>query len=303
VVSFAGVDTFLADNLISWNLYLQACRRTRGTIKIYSQAVVMFINWCESNKITPALTKVNVQKWLVHLLDSGIAPSTTQLRQTILRGYSKWLLSEREIATDELAGMEMVQCDTKVTPALADGQISAMVAACKGGKLLLDRRDEAIIRFMAETGARASEVTDLKITDVNLSVQVATITRGKGGKGRIVPFSGDCAAALDRYIRVRRKELAKPETGPLWIGDKGGTFGYAGMRKTLLRRARLAGISNFHPHLFRHTAATRWLRHGGSEAGLMAVAGWSTRSMIDRYTAASASERAVEESRRLNLGF
>lgn len=52
----------------------------------------------------------------------------------------------------------------------------------------------------------------------------------------------------------------------------------------------------------RHTYATRWLRAGGSEGGLMAVAGWSTRAMIDRYTAASASERAAAEARNLALG-
>lgn len=46
----------------------------------------------------------------------------------------------------------------------------------------------------------------------------------------------------------------------------------------------------------RHTMATRWLRARGSEAGLMAVAGWSNRQMIDRYTGASASERAAEET-------
>ena len=52
----------------------------------------------------------------------------------------------------------------------------------------------------------------------------------------------------------------------------------------------------------RHTAATRWLRAGGSEGGLMAIAGWSTRDMIDRYTGASASERAADEARGLGLG-
>ena len=34
----------------------------------------------------------------------------------------------------------------------------------------------------------------------------------------------------------------------------------------------------------------------------MAVAGWSTREMIDRYTGASASERAAAEARNLGLG-
>jgi hypothetical protein len=34
----------------------------------------------------------------------------------------------------------------------------------------------------------------------------------------------------------------------------------------------------------------------------MAVAGWSRRDMIDRYTRATSERRAAEEARRLNLG-
>ena len=68
----------------------------------------------------------------------------------------------------------------------------------------------------------------------------------------------------------------------------------------------MAGIEGFHPHVLRHTAAQRWLSADGSadgsEGGLMAVAGWSRRDMLDRYTRATAAERAAEESRRLNLG-
>ena len=53
----------------------------------------------------------------------------------------------------------------------------------------------------------------------------------------------------------------------------------------------------------RHTAATRWLRAGGSEGGLMSIAGWSTRSMHRPITLASAAERAAGRGlRRLGLG-
>ncbi|MEV0467144.1 hypothetical protein AB0I30_19040 [Nocardia tengchongensis] len=34
----------------------------------------------------------------------------------------------------------------------------------------------------------------------------------------------------------------------------------------------------------------------------MAIAGWSTRDMIDRYTKSAAAARATEEARGLNLG-
>ena len=67
-------------------------------------------------------------------------------------------------------------------------------------------------------------------------------------------------------------------------------------------RAEMAGVKGFHPHMLRHTAAHRWLAKGGSEGGLMAVAGWTRPDMLLRYTKAQASARAAEEAQRLNLG-
>jgi integrase len=154
---------------------------------------------------------------------------------------------------------------------------------------------------MAETGARAGEILNMLPSDIDLQRGLATVRRGKGGKGRIVPFGPQTAAALDRYIRARRTHRFA-ETGPLWLGGGGQQFGYHGLNMALKRRARMAGIEKFHLHLLRSTAATRWLRAGGSETGLMAVAGWSSRTMVDRYTGASASERAAAEARGLNLG-
>jgi integrase len=86
------------------------------------------------------------------------------------------------------------------------------------------------------------------------------------------------------------------------LGAHGNNFAYFGLNDTLRDRAKTAGIEGFHLHLMRHTAATRWLRAGGSEQGLMSVMGWTTRSMLDRYTNASAAERAAAEARNLGLG-
>jgi hypothetical protein len=63
-----------------------------------------------------------------------------------------------------------------------------------------------------------------------------------------------------------------------------------------------AGLEHFIPHVLRHTAAQRRLSADGSEGGLMAVAGWKRRDMLDRYTQATAAERAATEARQLSLG-
>jgi integrase len=75
------------------------------------------------------------------------------------------------------------------------------------------------------------------------------------------------------------------------------------MLETGLRAGEAAaGVAGIHPHKLRHTAAHRWLAAGGSESGLMAVAGWTRPDMLMRYTKAQASARAAEEARKLNLG-
>ena len=98
-------------------------------------------------------------------------------------------------------------------------------------------------------------------------------------------------------VRLRRAD------GPrLWLGERGSTFGYDGLNQALRRRAQHAGIDGFHLHRLRHTAAHRWLAAGGSESGLMAMAGWSRTDMLVRYTRATAADRAAAEALRLDLG-
>jgi integrase len=101
---------------------------------------------------------------------------------------------------------------------------------------------------------------------------------------------------------MRRTRREAPRSRALWLGEGGRSFGYDGLAKTLKWRAGLAGLAGFHPHLLRHTAATRWLERGGSEGGLMALAGWSRRDLIERYTAANRERLAGDEARRLHLG-
>src|SRR6476660_2343768 len=113
----------------------------------------------------------------------------------------------------------------------------------------------------------------MRKTGLELAKGLAVVTRGKGGKGRVIPFGPQTATAIDRYIRIRRHHrLAADDT--LWLGDRGRGFDYAGLYRTLQHRANKAGISPFHPHQLRNTMATRWLSARGSEGGLMAVAGW-----------------------------
>ena len=290
----------------SWLLALRADRKSPQTVKTYSDGVRFYFDWCTDNDAEP-LERASLRGWVTSLLDAGAAAATARARQLAVRQFTRWLTDETEIPADPFLGVKSPKLDERVIEPLTDDELRALLKACappKGAtpaEALRCRRDEALLRLMLETGARAGEVVAIELPDLDLAGGTAIIRRGKGGKGRVVPFGPQTALAVDRYVRLRaRHRLASSPA--LWLGDRGKGFSYDALHKALGQRAQAAGITGFHPHRMRHTAAHRWLAAGGSEGGLMAVAGWTRPDMLMRYTKARASSRAAEEAKTLNLG-
>ncbi len=298
----AAVLPDLPDLLGSWELHLRAERKSGDTVKTYGDGVRAYLSWCEANDKPVVIDRRQLREFTDGLLTAGARPATALARHLAMRRFSAWLAEEGEQNTDPLLGLKSPQVDKPVVQPLTDDQLRAMLKACRGSELR-DKRDEAILRLMFTTGIRAGELVALTVADLDLRSDPATavIRRGKGGKGRVIPLAVEVAASIDRYLRVRKTH--RLHTRPqLWLGDRGKGFGYDALRQTLGERAKGAGVPNFHPHLLRHTAAHRWLAKGGSETGLMAIAGWTAPDMLMRYTKAQASARAAEEALRLNLG-
>ena len=58
-------------------------------------------------------------------------------------------------------------------PVLTEKQIKALLATCEGSKVLEDQRDYAVLRLFIDSGMRLSELTNLKVDDVDLDEKVA----------------------------------------------------------------------------------------------------------------------------------
>lgn len=271
---------------------------SKKTVASYREGVRQFINYCgESVELLP--DKVN--RFVMFLLDERkVAPATARLRQLAVRRFSAWLASEGEIPRDELLGLKAPKIPDTLILELDEEQITALLRTCDT-KTFAGKRDDAIIRFMVETGARCDEVISMTVNDIDRDRGLAYIRKAKGGKVRIVTFGSRTLAAIDRYMRARRKHRLA-DTAALWLGDRSQGFSYNGLYRSLKLKGKAAGIRGFHPHVLRHTFARRWLDKGGSEGGLMAQAGWSKRDMIDRYTRMTSERRAIDEARRLRLG-
>jgi integrase/recombinase XerC len=160
-------------------------------------------------------------------------------------------------------------------------QIRALLGAA--GRSPTPTRDTALVLFLLDSGARASEACALTRGDVNLSARRVSVI-GKGNKRRSVYFHDEAARALWRLLRT-----PGADTDPLFRAASGYTPGAAltpnGLSQIIRRLGIAAGIEGVRCscHTLRHSFAVSFLRAGGHMYALQEMLGHTTLEMVRRY--------------------
>ena len=145
-------------------------------------------------------------------------------------------------------------------------------------------RDKLIIELFYSTGIRVSELSNLKISNINFSEQKILIL-GKGNKERIVLYGDKCKDLLNLYINKARPHLLDGESAYLFVGKKIDRLNENSIRLILKRLLRQSGLEiKLSPHVIRHTFATDLLNNGADLRTVQELLGHENLKTTEVYT-------------------
>jgi site-specific recombinase XerD len=284
------------DPILTEHAYdLRARGKAERSIDNRVHNVTLFADWCDADTIAD-VKPAHVTRWLSARADGGDAPETVLTRFGHLRAFYRWAEREEIIEKSPLTNLREPTAETQPVPVLSAEELRALFATCRG-KSFLDRRDFAMLVFLADTGVRVGELVALEMDDLDFKTGTANVM-GKFRRARTVAFGPKAGKALLAYLRVRAQHRLAEEPR-LWIGQRG-PLNEAAVWKVVKQRGEDAGIKGLHPHALRHTFAHRFRSNGGSEGDLAQLGGWRSPAMLARYGASAAAERALEAHKRVD---
>lgn len=287
-VAASGPLKELRGDASAFHAYLRGERGlAANTLLAYGRDLELFAQWFawarKRDHLT--LTLTDFAAYLSFLRERSLSPPSVARHIVALKVFYRFLKLEGRLTTVTVELLESPGLWERIPHVLSPQQVAKLLAAPEA-KDRYYLRDRALLETLYAAGARASEVAQLKVSDLFLD-QGFLRCRGKGNKERIVPLGKPAIGAIDAYLtELRPKLLSRGAETPWLYLSKGGKPLTRVMIWMLVRKyAQRAGIGGkVSPHTLRHSFATHLLEGGADLRVVQELLGHANIGTTQIYT-------------------
>ena len=270
--------------------YLQAeCGLSPNTRKAYNRDLRHFFrHLAEAGKSDLSrLTAADIEGFLRYARQQELAVASISRALAAVRTFCRYLVLHGILNSDVSAVINSPKKWHRLPTILDDQAVRELLQAPDSEQDVQALRDRAILTLLYAAGLRASELAQLRISDVNFNLAVLRVL-GKGNKERIVPVAQEALETIREYLQTHRPTSGGPTKDTpqeLFLSRRGRPLGredvFRIVRKYVRRAALRGGIS---PHTLRHSFATQLLSHGADLRSVQEMLGHADIASTQIYT-------------------
>jgi len=286
------MDAFL-DHLAIRNYSEHTVRERRYYIEL-------FLVWVDErgvgrlDQITKQLLE-SYQRYLFHYRqDNGKRLTVTAQRARLLalRSWFRWLRKQEHLTNDPSLDLELAKEERRLPRGVLTAAEVEQIIACPNVESPLGLRDRAILEMLYTTAMRRTELTNLKVHDVDTERRVVSIWCGKGKKDRVVPIGQRALRWLRAYLENTRScLLVDSRESTLFVTRNGLPFVANALSDLVRKHVKASGVTKSGScHLLRHTAATLMLENGADIRHIQELLGHEELTTTQIYTHVSITE-------------
>ena len=225
-----------------------------------------------------------IYKFIQFQRAKGFSTNTITRRIVAIKMFFRFLVAENHLAKDPSSFVDKPKSWKRLPDTLSYVDIDTILNTFNTAAPL-DIRNRALLELFYATGARVSEVSNLKLQDLSLANGYIRCF-GKGSKERIVPIGEMAIETLNKYLEQVRPIFFRPfSPDNVFLSHHGRRLGRDVIWKIFQNYAKEAGFKGrIHPHLLRHSFATHMLENGANIRYVQEMLGHSNIATTQIYT-------------------
>jgi len=275
-------------DLLDYLEYLTDIKKfSPNTIKAYRQDIDQFLTFFKDGHYD--FSRDQIRDFLSSLYLTTSNRSTVSRKIYAVRSFFQYLIRQGSTEKNPMDLVSIPKADKKLPEILTEEEIIKFLDNLPG-ESILEKRNRALFELFYASGLRLSELTNLKMENVNLNERMIRVL-GKGNKERIVPFNRKTAEVLHEYLTISTKEY-KNRGEYIFLNFRGNKISERGVEKIVKEVFKKINDSgkNVYPHLFRHSFATHLLQRGVDLRMIQELLGHSNLATTEKYTTLNYSD-------------
>lgn len=283
--------------MLEYLSHQRAQQYSEMTVSTREQYLYRFLEWCgQRNLLRPSeITLPILERFQRHLFHyrkhNGQALGARYQRGCLstVRLWFRWLMRQRHILYNPASELEMPRMGKRLPKAVLSEAEMERVLNQPDIADPLGVRDRAILETLYSTGIRRTELTMLRLHDVDSERGTLFVRQGKGKRDRMIPIGERALRWIDKYLVEVRSELScGHDEGALFLNHLGEGISPVTLSSRVRAYVNAAKIGKGGScHLFRHTMATLMLENGADIRFIQAMLGHVNLGTTEVYTQVS----------------